>query len=345
MLLPADLTFRREEVSDLLKLNPSVIDALVASGALNAGTIAAADLERLFRDSLLRLYQAQAMRSAAPAPVVTWEPERELEMELEMEIEARPDTEAPVAETLATPAEGAEEEQGIVRTYEEVMDIDERPNLRAGVRYVPRRQIGGVFRDVKFVMVQLSSSGLRIRHDEALRPGDEARLSFAILNPPKSFVMRARVVWTSIAQHGDERSFYISGLRVVENADRLVNAAYLLRTARELQIDDRDIGRRVPNTRSTPRNMPRHVTGLSDEDVVKIIQAVRKLADDPQEASRWYARARFAIADEEVRKAAPRGAREREEVVGVWEYLQRQPDLKTVAGVMQWIRNSHVAAV
>jgi len=341
MLLPADLTFRREEVSELLQLNPSVIDALVASGALSADTIAAADLERLFRDSLLRLYQAQAMRAAAPAPVVTQEPE----LEFEMEIEARPDAEAPAAQTLAsaTPAEDAEE--GIVRTYEEVMDIDERPNLRAGVRYVPRRQIGGVFRDVKFVMVQLSSSGLRIRHDEALRPGDEARLSFAILNPPKSFVMRARVVWTSIAQRGEERSFYISGLRVVENADRLVNAAYLLRTARELQIDDRDIGRTVPNTRSAPRNMPRHVTGLSDEDVVKIIQAVRKLADDPQEASRWYARARFAIADEEVRKAAPRGAREREEVVGVWEYLQRQPDLKTVAGVMQWIRNSNVAAV
>ena len=45
MLLPADLTFRREEVSDLLKLSPSVIDALVASGALNPGAIAAADLE------------------------------------------------------------------------------------------------------------------------------------------------------------------------------------------------------------------------------------------------------------------------------------------------------------
>jgi predicted dithiol-disulfide oxidoreductase (DUF899 family) len=152
--------------------------------------------------------------------------------------------------------------------------------------------------------------------------------------------MRARVVWTSIAAREDQ-SYYVSGLRVIENTDRLVNAAYLLRTARELQVDDRDVGRRMPAN----RNVPRQVHGLSDEDVVKIIQAVRKLADDPQEAARWYARARFAIADEEVRKVAPRGAREREEVVGVWEYLQRKPDLRTVAGVMQWIRNAHVAAV
>lgn len=331
MLLPSDVTFRREEVSELLQLTPSVIDALVASGTLSAGAIAAADLERFFRDSLLRLYQAQAMRAAAPAPAVT----QDIEMEFEID---SPPAEEPVTAT------DAESIPSLVRTYEEVLDSGERPNLRAGVRYVPRRQIGGQFRDVKFVMVQLSSSGLRIRHDEPLHPGDEARLSFAILNPPKSFVMRARVVWTSIAHRGDEESYYISGLRVTENADRLVNAAYLLRTARELQIDDKDIGRVAPVTR-TPRQMPRHVTGLSDEDVLTIIQAVRKLANDPQEAARWYARARFAIADEEVRKVAPRGAREREEVVGVWEYLQRRHDLKTVTGVMQWIRRSNVASV
>jgi hypothetical protein len=72
---------------------------------------------------------------------------------------------------------------------------------------------------------------------------------------------------------------------------------------------------------------------------------VRRFASDPTEASRWYARARFAVADEEVRKAAPRGARERDEVLGVWEYLQRRIELKAVASVIQWIRSSHVAAV
>lgn len=312
MLLPADVTFRREEVSELLQLSPSVVDALAASGAIGREVVAAADLERLFRDSLLRLYQAQATRAVAAAP----------SDDLEIEIPAAP-----------------ESESSVVRTFEEQLgEIGERPDLRAGVRYVPRRQLGGTFRDVKFVMLQLSSSGLRIRHDAALRPGDEARLSFAILNPAKTFVMRARVVWTSIASHGDDRSYYVSGMRVIENADRLVNAAYLLRTARELRVDERP-------SRDAARNVPRSVSGLADEDVVAIIQAVRKLAADPEEAARWHARARFAIADEEVRKAAPRGAREREEVVGVWEYLRRQQDLRTVAGVMQWIRSSQVASV
>jgi hypothetical protein len=257
MLLPADVTFRREEVSDLLQLSPAVIDALAASGAIGREVIAAADLERLFRDSLLRLYQAQAMRAAAPTMASE-------DASIEIEIEARP-----VSELIAPKVES---ESSVLRTFEEELVVEgERPDLRAGVRYVPRRQIGGLFRDVKFVMLQLSSSGLRIRHDEALRPGDEARLSFAILSPAKTFIMRARVVWTSISQHGGNRSHYVSGLRVVENVDRLVNAAYLLRTARELRIDERPAGRNAAG------NVPRYVSGLADEDVVAIIQAVRQL--------------------------------------------------------------------
>jgi PilZ domain len=321
MLLSGEVTFSRDEVSEVLKVSPSVTDALIAAGALRTqnGAIAASELERLFRDSLLRLYQAQATRAVAPAPAFVPPPESP---ELEIDIESKP----------------APEESVFTRTYEDNLAVaGERPDLRAGVRYVPRKQITGTFRDIKYVMLQLSSSGLRIRHEEGLRPGDEARLSFAIQNPPKSFVMRARVIWTSIASR-DERSFYISGLRVVENAERLVNAAYLLRTARELFIDE-------SGKRMTARQVPRQVSGLPDEEVVAIIQAVRALAADPAEAAKWYARARFAIADEEVRKAAPRGAREREEVVGVWEYLQRRTDLRAVAGVMQWIRSSQVVAV
>jgi hypothetical protein len=331
MLMAADARFRRDEAGEVLQLSPAVIDALVSSGALRVetidgrDTIAAAELERLFRDSLMRLWHGQATRAAAVSPGIPADAGAVAE-EVEIEIEAKPDADS--------------EEPAIVGVYDE-LGTGARPDLRAGVRYVPRRQIGGTFRDVRFVMLQLSSSGLRIRHDDALRPGDEARLSFAILSPPKSFVMRARVIWTSIGQRGDQRSYYVSGLRVIENVDRLVNAAYLLRTARELHIDETDTARRPGGV----KNVPRQVSGVADEDVVAIIQAVRKLAGDPEEAARWYARARFAIADEEVRKAAPRGAREREEVVGVWESLQRRIDLRTVAGVMQWIRSSQVAAV
>jgi hypothetical protein len=321
MLPTTDVTLRRDELSDVLSLSPKIIDALIVTRTLETErrdgreVVTCAQLEKLFRDSLIRVYQAQATRGVARP-----EPEREIELDLE------PEEEEPM------PA--------ITRTSDEHLmhagpGADDRPDLRLGARFIPRRQLGGVFRDVKLTVLQLSNSGLRIRHTEPLRPGEEARFSFAIQNPPKSFVMRARVVWTSIAQRGDGPSFCISGLRVVTNQDRLVEATEMLRNARELHLDE---SRRR-------NNIPMPVHGLPDEDVVAIIRAVRKFASDPTEATRWYTRARFAVADEEVRRAAPRGARDREEVVGIWEYLQRRIDLKAVAGVVQWIRNSSVAAV
>ena len=52
----------------------------------------------------------------------------------------------------------------------------------------------------------------------------------------------------------------------------------------------------------------------------------------------WYSRGRFALSDEHVREIAPQRGREREEALGVWEYLDRQVDLEKVAGVMKWVR-------
>jgi hypothetical protein len=317
MLPDNDLALRRDELGNALLLSPKVVHALITSGALRtmrrdgAEVIDAKEVERFLRDSLMRLYYAQATRVA---------PKREKVEELEFEFET------PVAEEVLPVASAPLPEP----------EPEQRADLRLGARYIPRKQIGGMFRDVKFAVLQLSNEGLRVRHSERVRPGEEARLSFAIQTPSKSFVMRAEVVWTSIAQRGDGPSFYISGLRVTANEDRLALALDALRAARELHLDES--GQRSRVAAAQPPKLP-------DEQVVDIIRAVRKFANDPAEATRWYARARFSIADEEVRRSAPRNAREREEVVGVWEYLQRRIDLKAVASVIQWIRSSQAAAV
>lgn len=337
MLPDNDLTLRRDELGHVLKLSPKVIQVLISSGALKTvrreGTemVTAKEIERFLRDSLLHLYYAQATRAAAARPAVEVEEEFELDVEpaiaLNVEQEILP---------LATPAE---ELALITRTTDEhEVDKREGPNLRLAARYIPRRQISGLFREVKFAVVQLSNEGLRIRHSDPIRPGEEARLSIALQTPSKSFVMKAQVVWTSIAQRGDEPSFYVSGLRVTVNPDRLAAALDLLRNARELQLDQTEDRRR-------PKSAPKPMPALPDDDVVAIIRAVKKFASDPEEATRWYTRARFSIAEDEVRRAAPRGAREREEVVGIWEYLHRRVDLRAVAGVIQWIRSSQAAAL
>ncbi|HEX8155000.1 MAG TPA: PilZ domain-containing protein, partial [Thermoanaerobaculia bacterium] len=184
----------REDAARVLGLAPPVIDALIASGAVlcrvdEAGqdAIPPEQFETLFRDSLLRLYHAQA--TAAPpvvaaerapyAPVVPISREPELTFEMP---EAAPD--APqITHGVAEFEEPAPKER----------------DLRLAQRYVPRKQIGGTFNSVRFNIVQLSNTGLRIRHEQPLHAGDEGKLTFTVLGS-KSFLIKVKVVWTSIGQ-------------------------------------------------------------------------------------------------------------------------------------------------
>lgn len=203
---------------------------------------------------------------------------------------------------------------------------------RIATRYVPLRQLGGIFGDTKFFIMQLSATGMRIRHNEPLMPGDEAKLSFALLKPARSVVVRAKVVWTSLARSGNDR-FSISGLRIIDHQDRVAAAIDSLRAANELQPERRANSRRATDTMSV-------LSGISDEEMALVTAAVQKFATDPVEASRWYSRARFALTDENVRRAAPDKPRDREEVLGIWEYLERQVEIEKIAGVVSWIRTS-----
>lgn len=295
--------FTVEQTAAILDLPPSIVDKLVRSGQLpsNGDGVPASEIQSYLSQSLIRLFQAQANAQ-------------------------------PVAEPAAEP-EPAADASLITRSIAEyeVEARGETPELRVAPRYVPRRQLGGTFRDTRFTLMQLSTTGLRIRHDETLRPGDVARITVSLQRPARTFAMQARVVWTSIAQRGDSPTFCISGIRVIDLGP-LQQVIHHLREARDLQPDE---GRR--------RNVS-PLSGLTDEEVASIIRIVRRFSADPVEAGRWYSRARFALADEQVRAAAPQRARDREEVVGVWECLDRSIDIPKIASVVTWLRQTRASA-
>lgn len=303
--------FSIDQAADILDLPPSIVDKLVRSGQLAA---TADGIQQYLSESFIRLFrmQAQVPVTAGAAP--------ELQaVTAESEKAAEPDAESVITRSIAE--------------YEEEMRAN-APELRIAPRYVPRRQIGGTFQHARIALVQISTTGLRIRHDDVLRPGDIARLTLSLQRPARTFAMQARVVWTSIAQRGDSPSFCISGLRVVDLGP-LQQVIHHLRESHDLQPDE---GRRRASQNPTALH------GLTDEDVASIIRAVRKFNSDPVEANRWYTRARFALADDAIRAAAPTRGRDREEVVGVWEYLERRLDLPKVASVVLWLRQTRAHA-
>jgi len=365
----------RDELRSIFDLPDEAVDALMASGRIlchirgNQILFPLEQIEAFFRDGLVRVYQTMARgetasvaappavpepeaddaprgESVADAPVhriveeapiaaAEPEPEPELESQPEPELESEPESQPDVLPLR--PVEVAEAVAEVQRDPELEPD---RPDLRVAQRWIPRRQISGTFHSIRFAILQLSATGLRIRHAESLIPGDEAKLSFALMNPARSFVMRARVVWTSVARTEDgDATFCISGLRVTEHADRLVTAIALLRKAHELAPEERRKTIRSPDA----DRMGTAIDGVSDEEVALVVRAAQHFTDDPLDANRWYARARFALSDESVRRDAPPRPRDREEVLGIWEYLERHVEIPKIAGVLAWMRKTRQA--
>lgn len=348
----------RDELRTIFNLPDEAIDALMASGRIlchvrgSEVRFPLEQIESFFRDGLVRVYQSMARleaasgtpevrpgdstETAAVAPPGHGGPRSEAE-----EPEATPAGSADeIAPDESEPAPIAVRPIEAVPLQREPEAEPERPDLRIAQRWVPRRQIDGSFRNARFSVLQLSSTGLRIRHVEPLLPGEEAKLSFALLNPARSFVMRARVVWTSVATSDDgDATFSISGLRVIEHADRLTTAIALLRKAHELAPEERRKAVRPPEDLANVAA----IDAVTDDEVALVVRAAQHFASDPVDASRWYGRARFALSDEHVRRDAPPRPRDREEVLGIWEYLERQVDIPKIAGVLTWMRRTRQA--
>ena len=232
--------------------------------------------------------------------------------------------------------------QGLVQRVQQIAAQsapgEESEELRRSPRYVPRRHIVGIFGKVKFSILQISRTGLRIRHEMSVLPGERGRITFAIGQPPQSFPMAASVIWTSIASRGQGPTVCISGLRIVENVERLDRAVDLLLERGELEPS------RATGRKGAPKT-PAALRGISDEEVAATVSAVRHLTADPVEANRWYQRARYAAVDEEVRKQIQQLTRDREQILAVWELLERKVELPKVAAVMAWMRSTRASAV
>jgi hypothetical protein len=329
LLAGSTAALSREELARALGFPASALEALIAGGTLKADgdRIALQEVERFLQNALLRVYHAE-VESGRGAEAVSEKEKEKDEIVIDL----------PEPKPLAMVSE--QPESPIVLSLAEYEASMTPKDNRIAPRYKPRRQVGGTFGNVKFSVLQMSETGLRIRHDETLLPGEEGRMSIALVRPQQSVVVKGRVVWTSIAQRGDGPTFCVSGVRVTENEDRLQRTVAMLKDARELE-PERPAGSRGASRDETPSAL----RGLSDDEVAAILRAVRKFADDPIEANRWYARGRFATADESVRQALQQHGRDREQVLGVWEYLERRIELRKVAGVVSWMRGTRAAAV
>jgi len=206
---------------------------------------------------------------------------------------------------------------------------------RSAPRFVAEPPIPGSFGAVGMRIIDLAERGAQIEHDEPLKLAANARLMIASSFPLE---LRARVVWSKLLNLPG-RPTYRSGL-VIEEKQEIVSRALkvLVRDGKAkmdaLSLDRKKRAARERQDRRAAKaaKSSAQVSSLNPDDVLLVRQTRERLRINASEATKWYNRARHSMAVGEAKDLDER-APHRDEVVAVWEYLDRSMNLQAVARV------------
>lgn len=212
--------------------------------------------------------------------------------------------------------------------------------LRTSERYVVMESLTGSFGAASTTILDICEHGVQIAHTQPLRIGTTGRLWFKRAEVAAS--IQGSVVWSQLSQKPDDEGkiLYRSGVRIADGSGEFTQALQMLALKGVLRRDFDSLERkRQRNAARSSARVAKPVVKFVQQgsdvphDQALLIQHTReRLKNNPDEASKWYNRARFAISSD----TPPGGAemlRDREEVLAIWEYLDRSVDLSTIVRV------------
>jgi hypothetical protein len=213
-------------------------------------------------------------------------------------------------------------------------------DLRAIERYVVVEPLLGSFGAAGITILDIAEQGVQIEHAQPLRLGARARLWFKRGEVAAS--LHALVIWSRLSEkpNVEGKLLYRSGLRVEDQKESFGPAIQALGDHGVIRRDTESLERKRRKfvERENEKSSKPQVKMLKTEDIppdqALLIQHAReRLQNDPEEARKWYNRARYAI----VESSSPIAAeiRGREDVLAVWEYLERSVPLSTIVRVFE----------
>jgi len=202
-------------------------------------------------------------------------------------------------------------------------------DLRSGDRYILTEKLSGSFGSAPVTLLDVGEQGVQIEHAQPLRLATKGRLWFK--RADVSVSLHAFVVWSKLSG-----KLYRSGLRIDERASEFLSAIQTLAQHGVLKKDDDSLNRKrkrleEKSARPTMKHVP---TGpdISPDQVLLIQHARARLRDNFDEAQKWYSRAYFALRDGTT-AVGGQVVKYPEEVLAVWEYLERSVPLAVIKRV------------
>jgi hypothetical protein len=216
------------------------------------------------------------------------------------------------------------------------MDIQD---LRSADRFVAEERMAGSFGAASILVINLGDQGAQIEHSQPLRLGLRARFWFR--RADISVSAQAIVVWSHLSKQGNAEGklLYRSGLRVEEDImefgdalRQLVRSGIVHRDLEGLDRKRKRIEEKEQERWGKPvMKMLRSEQEIPPDQVLLIQHARERLRQHPDEAMKWYNRAKYALAEDG--SVAGESISYREDVLAVWEYLERSVAINTIAMV------------
>jgi hypothetical protein len=216
--------------------------------------------------------------------------------------------------------------------------MPETEELRTGDRFDLKPPLEGIFGSAAVMIHNVGVRGAQVEHPDPVRLGSEARLSTSVPEWPEKIELRGRVVWSRLSKQPDAAGKYLyrSGIRFNEEAFFPPKALGQLARAGVARLDQRSLDRkreallRRDQQRATRAAQSTQRVEIRPEQLLLVQHARNQLRMNPDEAQKWYQRARFAPAVLDGTQLPYR-----EDVVAVWEYLGRTVDIEVVAAAFE----------
>lgn len=209
--------------------------------------------------------------------------------------------------------------------------------LRAAERYTLTPRLVGSFGAAEIQIIDFSRTGLQVQHLEPLKLGVQGRASVTVPGVGR-VSWRAAVVWSHLARFAvpSGRHPYVSGMRVEEEAGDVEEVLQKLVTVGAATIDRESIERKKRALRdkakaraARPSVKTFTLPELTTDQLLMVQHARDWLREHPDDAKKWYARAKFATTDDHA--FLPQHYRD--DVLAIWEFLERSIELEKIIRV------------
>jgi hypothetical protein len=203
-------------------------------------------------------------------------------------------------------------------------------------RFIADRPIEGRFGGTEVTIWDFAESGLQIEHAEPLKLAAKGRIAFRL--EEMQVTVPGIVIWSRLSQTPDARGrlVYRSGIRLEADLELFARAINVLAGSGKIRRDDASLDRKRKKLQSREQEKrlrpvirtTRQAPSIPPDQVLLVQHARDRMRDNPNEASKWYNRAKYSLAEGSFTNIP-----HREEVLAVWEYLERSIDIQIIIAI------------